>query len=169
MPAKKRLARASLALLCSALPLTGVSAQPPPDPAQLERGSELFYRRCSVCHGKTGLGFEEAREAFPESHRRCTQCHKSGGPNVMVIPFQDNNMFDVGHPPALRGPGTLRAWPDAAALRAYIQAAMPRHAPGSLSPTEATAITAFLTKLRAVAPTPKPDTPEPDAPVLPLD
>lgn len=137
-----------LPLLCGALLLTGVSAQSPPDPAQLERGSDLFYRRCSVCHGKTGLGFDEAREAFPESHRRCTQCHKSGGPKIMTIPFQDNNMFDIGDPPALRGSGTLRAWPDAAALRAYIEAAMPRHAPGSLSRAEAEAITAFLEVLR---------------------
>jgi len=154
---------ARLLLLSGALLLADVSAQPPPDEAQLERGGELFYRRCSVCHGKTGLGLAEAREAFPESHRRCTQCHKSGGPEVMMVPFQDNNMFDIGHPPALRGPGTLRAWPDAAALRTYIQAAMPRHAPGTLSPAEAAALTAFLTELRA-APAPKPG-----APVLPLD
>lgn len=147
MPAKKRLARALFLVVCGVL-LAGVPAQPPPDPAQLEQGSDLFYRRCSVCHGKTGLGFGEARQAFPESHQRCTQCHKSGGPEVMVIPFQDNNMFDVGDPPALRGPGTLRAWPDAAALRAYIQAAMPRHAPGSLSRAEAAAITAFIEELR---------------------
>jgi len=152
-----------LLLLSGALLLAGVSAQPPPDPAQLERGSDLFYRRCSVCHGKTGLGLAEAREALPESHRRCTRCHKSGGFEVMTVPFQDNNMFDIGHPPALRGPGTLRAWPDAAALRAYIQAAMPRHAPGSLSRAEAEAVTAFLTDLRA-APAPKPG-----ASVLPLD
>ncbi len=66
----------------------------------------------------------------------------------MTIPFQDNNMFDVGDPPALRGPGTLRAWLDAVALRAYIEAAMPRHAPGSLSRAEAEAITAFIEALR---------------------
>lgn len=171
--AKKYFARASLALLCgvllcSALPGLAVAAPPqtPPQP-QLERGGDLFYRRCSVCHGKTGLGFEEAREAFPESHRRCTQCHKSGGPEIMVIPFQDNNMFDVGEPPALRGPGTLRALPDPAALRAYIQAAMPRHAPGSLSQAEAEAITAFLMELRAAAPAPASETRE--EPELPLD
>ena len=70
----------------------------------------------------------------------------------MVIPFQDNNMFDVGHPPALRGPATLQALSDPVALRSYIQAAMPRHAPGSLSEGEAEAITAFILELRATSP-----------------
>ena len=140
-----------LALMSSA----AVPAAAPSDPttrpgaeAGTEMGADLFYRRCSVCHGKTGLGLEEARAAFPESHRRCTQCHKSGGPQLLVVPFNDNNMFDVGVPPALRGPGTLPAFTDAGALRRYIQAAMPRHAPGSLSEAEAAAITAFIEELR---------------------
>jgi mono/diheme cytochrome c family protein len=148
-----RLLAGVLALLGSAL--VPVLAAAPPQPtaqpgaeAGLELGADLFYRRCSVCHGKTGLGLEEARSAFPEGHRRCTQCHKAGGPEVMVVPFQDNHMFDVGDPPALRGPGTLPAFTDAAALRRYIQAAMPRHAPGSLTEAEAAAITALLTELR---------------------
>lgn len=120
------------------------------EPAELEAelGADLFYRRCSVCHGKTGLGLEEARAAFPESHRRCTQCHKSGGPQLLMVPFNDNNMFDVGTAPALRGPGTLPAFSDSASLRRYIQAAMPRHAPGSLTEAEAAAITAFIEELR---------------------
>lgn len=70
----------------------------------------------------------------------------------MVIPFQDNHMFDVGDPPALRGPETLQALSDPVVLRSYIQAAMPRHAPGSLSEGEAAALTAFILELRAASP-----------------
>lgn len=134
-------------------PATQLGSEPEPaelEPAELEAeaGADLFYRRCSVCHGKTGLGLEEARAAFPESHRRCTQCHKSGGPQLLMVPFNDNNMFDVGTAPALRGPGTLPTFSDSASLRRYIQAAMPRHAPGSLTEAEAAAITAFIEELR---------------------
>lgn len=72
----------------------------------------------------------------------------------MVIPFEDNNMFDIGDPPALRGPGTPQALPDKAALQAYIQARMPRHAPGTLSGGEAAALAAFVLELRAAPPRP---------------
>jgi mono/diheme cytochrome c family protein len=108
------------------------------------QGEELYGRRCAVCHGPTALGLEEARLAFPESHRRCTQCHKSGGPRRLTYPINDRHMFDVGRAPPLRGPGTLGALRDSAALRAYIQAAMPRHAPGTLSVAEADALATFL-------------------------
>ncbi len=111
-------------------------------------GEDLYYRRCSVCHGETGLGLEEARLAFPESHRRCTQCHKSGTSKILTFPFVDNNMFDVGQAPPIRGEGTLTAFGDPATLRAYIQAAMPRHAPDSLSEAEAEAIAAFVWGLK---------------------
>lgn len=120
----------------------------------LELGEDLYGRRCSVCHGPTGLGLEEARLAFPESHRRCTQCHKSGGTKILTYPFQDNNMFDVGLAPALRGEGTLAPLSDPQALRAYIQAAMPRHAPGTLTAAETDAVAAFvegLNKQRAMS------------------
>ncbi|ADI16007.1 c-type cytochrome [Truepera radiovictrix] len=111
-------------------------------------GEALYGRRCAVCHGPTGLGLEEARLAFPESHRRCTQCHKSGGYKRLTYPINDRHMFDVGRAPPLRGPGALEALRDPAALRAYIQAAMPRHAPGTLSAAEADALATFLEGLR---------------------
>lgn len=135
-------------LLLSLAGATGEAPRTQSASEALELGEDLYERRCSVCHGPTGLGLEEARGAFPESHRRCTQCHKSGGPKLLFFPFQDNNMFDVGQAPALRGEGTLSAFGDSKALSAYIQAAMPRHAPGSLSDAEAEAITAFVEGLR---------------------
>lgn len=103
---------------------------------QLGRGAALYALRCSVCHGATGQGLAEARLAFPEDHQRCSRCHRPGNPARMANPFIDNNMFDVGDAPALVGEAALTSFPNAAALYTYVQATMPRHAPGTLTKAE---------------------------------
>jgi mono/diheme cytochrome c family protein len=110
-------------------------------------GARFYAESCSVCHGATGLGLAEAREAFPEDHRRCERCHRPGNPAVMSlaeIEARQHDLFDIGEPPALVGGDALAATVTPVALRAYLQAAMPRHRPGALSDSEYDALTAFL-------------------------
>ena len=113
-------------------------------------GKQTYARHCSVCHGETGLGLEEAREAFPEDHRRCARCHRPGNPPTMSyaqIEARQHNLFDIGIAPALRGEGSMGARSGRAALRRYIAATMPRWNPGSLSDAEYDALTDFLFEL----------------------
>ena len=119
--------------------------------AQLpEDGSVVFADHCSVCHGATGLGLVEAKEAFPPDHRRCQRCHKPGNPATMSlaqVELRQHDLFDVGTPPPLRGEGALASHAAPEALRAYVQAAMPRYRPGTLSSREYDAVTEFLLEL----------------------
>ena len=62
------------------------------------------------------------------------------------------NAFSIGVAPALHGLDALPAFQDAAALQAFIRAAMPRHAPGTLSDEQSYALTAFILKLNRVLP-----------------
>lgn len=152
-----------VALLVTILLILGLSASKPVAiPKQLsntaEQGHQLFALYCAACHGKTGGGLAEARLAFPASHRRCESCHKPGNPDrqaemknsfeLMRGPVAVGNAFAIGEAPALHGPGALNAFGDAAALRAYIQAAMPRHAPGSLSVAQSEALSRFVLELK---------------------
>ena len=120
--------------------------------AQSARGADLYKLRCAVCHGATGQGLAEARLAFPEDHRRCSRCHKQGNPALMADPFIDNNMFDVGDAPGLVGEAELAAFPNAAVLYSYIQAAMPRHAPGTLTDQEYWDVAAHVLRLNHALP-----------------
>ena len=119
--------------------------------AELLNGAELYYQKCSVCHGDTGLGLEEARATFPEDHRRCTQCHKSGNPKeVDWLNIRDNDMFDIGDPTPLRGEGALANFANPESLQAYISATMPRYAPNSLEADDYRDIAAFLLHINNV-------------------
>jgi len=140
-------------------------------------GQELYALNCAVCHGKTGGGLVEAKLAFPADHRNCTRCHR---PNNRVVqplsqPFEDNNMFSIGEPPALHslpgavdglaagglangGPaagglvaGGLVAVAQPAVILAYVTATMPRYDPGRLTRDEYVAITAHLLALNGRA------------------
>ncbi len=126
---------------------------------QVTRGEQIFALRCAVCHGDTGGGLDEARLSFPEDHRRCESCHKPSNPSLQTqmgdrsfetvrgrVPV--GNAFDIGVAPPLRGDGALEAFRDGAALEAFIRAAMPRHAPGSLSAEQSRALSAFLLELK---------------------
>lgn len=148
-------------LLASGLLASKPAAKPEGTGRLAERGRDIFALRCAVCHGETGGGLDEARLAFPENHRRCESCHKPGNPDrqadmrnsfeLMRGPVAVGNAFAIGEAPALHGPGTLSALGDPSALRAYIQAAMPRHVPGSLSAAQSRALSAFVQELRTPA------------------
>lgn len=116
-------------------------------------GQELYALNCAVCHGTTGGGLVEAKLAFPADHRNCTRCHR---PNNRVVqpltqPFEDNNMFSIGDPPALHGradgTGGLAAVAEPSVILAYVTATMPRYDPGRLTHDEYVAITAVLLAL----------------------
>ncbi|MEX2534344.1 MAG: c-type cytochrome [Trueperaceae bacterium] len=115
-----------------------------------EAGAKVYANSCSVCHGVTGLGLAEAKEAFPADHRHCQRCHKSGNPPSMTlatIEMRQHDLFDIGEPPAIRGEGTLASHATPEALRAYLEATMPRYRPGSLSDDEYAAVTVYLLHL----------------------
>ncbi len=139
-------------------------------------GAELYDRNCAVCHGDTGLGYAEAKLAFPADHRTCTRCHRPGNPMEMSFEemmLRQHDLFDLGAPPVLRGPDALQAFTDPIALWAYTGATMPRYQPGRLEATEVRAIVGFLwhangrdaasarAALEAVAPGPTPPAPTP--------
>lgn len=117
-------------------------------PEVVRTGAETYAANCAVCHGDTGLGYEEAKLSFPADHRSCTRCHRPG--NVREMSFarmmeRQHDLFDVGDPPALRGPGTMPAFAgNDAALFAYLRATMPRYQPGRLNDAEYEALVAFL-------------------------
>jgi cytochrome c len=120
---------------------------------QVLRGAELYDWNCSVCHGPTALGFEEARAEFPESHRQCESCHRKNNPDTRAN-FAGNtnerNAFSIGVAPSLRGEASLSKFTNGAVLYAYIYGAMPRYEPGRLTLEESLDITAFLLHLRGV-------------------
>ena len=121
-------------------------------PDTVVRGAETYERNCSVCHGDTGLGYREAKLAFPADHRACTHCHRPGNEREMswdVINARGHNLFDVGDPPALRGPGTLVGLAEDAVLLAYTRATMPRYQPGRLTDDEYSDLVAFMRWLDA--------------------
>lgn len=119
--------------------------------AVIERpGAEVYARACAVCHGKEGHGLEEAKTSFPESHRKCTRCHRPGNPPVMSlleVEMRQNDLFDVGIAPPLRGEGSMPAIADREALLHFISATMPRYRPGSLEQEEYEAVTDYLLSL----------------------
>jgi cytochrome c len=120
---------------------------------QVLRGAELYDWNCSVCHGPTALGLEEARAEFPESHRQCESCHRNNNPDTRAN-FAGNtnerNAFSIGVAPSLRDEASLSKFTNAAVLYAYIYTAMPRYEPRKLTLEEALDITAFLLALRGV-------------------
>jgi hypothetical protein len=126
-------------------------------PADVVRGAETYDLNCTVCHGDTGLGYEEARLAFPADHRTCTRCHRPGNAREMsfeTMMERQHDLFDVGRAPALRGPGALRAFPTDAALLAYTRATMPRYQPGRLDDGDYTDLVAFMRWIAADVTTP---------------
>jgi mono/diheme cytochrome c family protein len=116
-------------------------------PEAVVRGAIVYDLNCAVCHGDTGLGYAEAKLAFPEDHRGCTRCHRPGNEREMSFETMNervHNLFDVGNPPALRGPSALTSFPSDTVLLAYTRATMPRYQPGRLSDEEYAQVVAFM-------------------------
>jgi len=137
------------ALVASAQPQAGGAADDPVA-ALLAAGEDAYARNCSVCHGPTGGGIEEARLRFPPEERRCTRCHRPSNPVVQPLdrPFVDNDMFSIGDPPPLHPtperPTALASVAAPQALQDYLSRTMPRYDPGRLSDAEYRALTALL-------------------------
>jgi mono/diheme cytochrome c family protein len=111
---------------------------------QVLRGAELYDWHCAVCHGPTGLGFEEARSAFPESHQNCESCHRKNNPRTRAgMQGNDNerDTFSIGVAPTLRGESSLR-----------FATATVLHAPGDLTDTELLDVVAFLLEVNSLLP-----------------
>jgi hypothetical protein len=120
---------------------------------QLEHGAQTYDLHCATCHGDTGLGFAEAKLAFPEDHRRCHYCHRRHNPPQMPLPtMTSRNAFDIGEAPALVGESTLSQFPNASTLYYYSQATMPRPFPGELDDATYLAITLHMLRLREALP-----------------
>lgn len=121
--------------------------------AQLEHGAHTYDLHCATCHGDTGLGFAEAKLAFPEDHRQCHYCHRRHNPPQMPLAIMTSrNAFDIGEAPALVGESTLTNFGNALALHAYSQATMPRPFPGELDDVTYLAITVHMLHLRGALP-----------------
>lgn len=113
-------------------------------------GALLFAHHCAACHGKTGAGFAEAKQAFPPSHRNCQRCHRPGNPAELPLEgTPDTSMFNLGRPPAVLGDDARMVHlTNEAGLLAYVRATMPRWNPGSLTDREYESIVAFMRAAR---------------------
>jgi hypothetical protein len=117
----------------------------PENPSQADLGSHAYWEYCLPCHGDRGQGLtEEFRELYPPEDRDCwaSGCH---GPR----PYE-NGWTLPASVPALVGPGRLTRFTNAAALQAFVQAAMPWHNPGSLDEITTWQITAHLLRSNGV-------------------
>lgn len=94
----------------------------PPGSGTPEQGAVVYATNCAVCHGANGEGKEPA---YPQL---------VGGPR---------GTFDFADNPKI--PRTIgNYWPYATTLYDYIHRAMPLTAPGSLTPEQIYAVTAYL-------------------------
>ena len=117
---------------------------------QVKRGAKVYDLVCSNCHGNTGLGIEEGKAEFLPEHQRCEQCHRrNNAARLIDVEISERNSFNIGTPPALHD---LAKFGTAAGLKAYIEAAMPRYEPGTLSAEDYLDITAFLLALNKKLP-----------------
>jgi cytochrome c len=115
------------------------------NPSQADLGAYAYWEYCLPCHGDRGQGLtEEFRELYPPEDRNCwdSGCH---GPR----PY-DNGWTLPASVPALIGPERLTRFDTAAALQAFVQAAMPWHNPGSLDEITTWQITAHLLRSNGV-------------------
>ncbi|MGH7623101.1 MAG: c-type cytochrome [Gemmatimonadaceae bacterium] len=95
----------------------------PPGSGTPEQGAAVYAARCASCHGANGEG---QAPAYPQL---------VGGPQGDSIDFAAGG----------RVPRTIgNYWPYATTLYGYIRRAMPFTAPGSLTPDETYAVTAYL-------------------------
>lgn len=121
---------------------------PPPtvaSPTQADKGAYLYWLNCQPCHGDRGQGLtDEWRMQYPEEDRNCWNagCHGER-------PYE--NGFKLPEKvPALIGQGSLAAYETFGQVHAFMRAAMPFQAPGSLKEEEYLAITAFLAREHGV-------------------
>jgi len=113
----------------------------PPNPTTADLGSRVYWLYCMPCHGDRGQGLTvEFREVYPPEDRNCwtSKCHGA-------VPYPGGFTLPTQVPPVI-GEGALQNFASVAALNGFIRAAMPRQAPGSLSPELYDQLMAFLVR-----------------------
>lgn len=118
----------------------------PTDPRQADLGAVDYYLICMACHGDQGQGLTvEWRMAWGEDYN-CwkSKCHAANHPP---------EGFDLPRtsPPVL-GLGSLASYTTAMDLFEKVQRTMPWWNPGTLSPTQAWNLTAYLLRSRGELP-----------------
>lgn len=98
----------------------------PPGQGTVAQGETLFEGRCAACHGQFGEGVAKY-------------------PNL-----NDPSLADLKATPPVKTIGNY--WPYAPKIYEYIHSAMPFPIPGSLTPDETYAITAYLLNLNNLVP-----------------
>ncbi len=125
-------------------------AQPVPIPGetQLNRGAYKYWGVCMACHGDRGQGLtDEWRTVYGEdSNCWGSGCHgKDHPPQGFEIP----KTLTI---PAVAGAGRLGRFANAQELYDFIHATMPWWNPGSLSSSDAWAVTAQILRMNGVMP-----------------
>ena len=113
----------------------------PPNPTTADLGSQVYWLYCMPCHGDRGQGLTvEFREVYPPEDRNCwtSKCHGD-------VPYPGGFTLPT-LVPAVIGEGALQNFASVTALNGFIRAAMPRQAPGSLSPEQYDQLMAFLVR-----------------------
>lgn len=116
------------------------------NPAQADKGSIVYWQICMACHGDRGQGLtDEWRDAWGED-KNCwsSKCHAANHPPQG---FQLPKTV-----PAILGTATMGRFSDARELSTYIAERMPWWSPGSLSPEQSLAVTAYLLRERKAVP-----------------
>ncbi|MCC6588388.1 MAG: cytochrome c [Bryobacterales bacterium] len=94
----------------------------PPGSGTVAEGKEVFSRRCQRCHGEAGKGGDEAALA--------------GGQGTLTSPKP------------LKTVGSY--WPYATTLFDYVRRAMPLKDPGTLTPAQVYAVSAYILNLNGI-------------------
>lgn len=115
----------------------------PANPSQADYGEDPYYQICMACHGNWGEGLTDEWRAlgFGED-QDCwrSKCHHTNHPP---------EGFDLPHVvPPVTGHGSLARISTAEDLHTVISDTMPWWNPGSLTPDQAWALTAFLMRAR---------------------
>ena len=132
-------------LLAAAVP--GAAAGQPPDPAAAgplglgrpATADEIAALDIDIRPDGAGLplGGGAAADGALVWGRACRSCHGRDGEGGIAAPL-------VGRDPAARPPTVGNYWPYATTLYDYIYRAMPRNAPGTLSPDEVYGLVAWI-------------------------
>lgn len=121
---------------------------PPPtveNPTQADQGAQVYWLNCQPCHGDAGQGLtDEWRAQYPEDHQNCwtSGCHGER-------PY-DNGFTLPTYVPPVTGQDSLQSFDHMGLVLAYVSAAMPYNAPGSLTEEEYLQVAAFLAREHGV-------------------